>query len=152
MPLNCGKGLLSNQKFKIMKISEIQKLILDETGIKTSVKKGRGSMKGYTIFSPIFQGGEYPKFPFQWRVGFKDKFPKCDIKTMFVSEYSIDVYHGVELDAPLRFKKERKPKPISEQKVREWGSKNSQLRLDKAAARYAKKRRGTNGDNMVKYW
>ncbi len=38
----------------------------------------------------------------------------------------------------MEFKKERKPK-ASETTSKGWGSKNSQMRLDKASARYAKK-------------
>lgn len=133
-----------------MKTSEIQTAILTQTGIKTSIKKGTGSMKGYKIFSPIFQNGHYPKFPFDWRQAFKQHFPKCSIKTMFVSDYSIDIYHGVEDDEPINFKKERKPKTIDQMKVKQWGSKNSQLRLDKATRRHADKIR--RGIDTVKYW
>lgn len=135
-----------------MKISEIQQTIFDETGIKTSVKNPSGSMRGYVTFSPMFQNGAYPDFPIEWARAFKELFPKCSVKTMFVSNSQINIYHGVERDEPIKFKKENKPKTREEMKVREWGSANSQLRLDKAASRYGKKRRGPNGDGMVKYW
>lgn len=49
-----------------MKKSEIQQLIFEKTGIKTSVKKLKGSMKIYTAFSPMLQGGIYPKFDFNY--------------------------------------------------------------------------------------
>jgi hypothetical protein len=135
-----------------MKISEVQQTIFDETGIKTSVKKGTGSMRGYTFFRPMFQNGDYPKFSIEWAREFKERFPKCSVKPMFCSTTEINIYHGIEIDEPLKFKKESKPKSIEQMKVREWGSKNSQMRLDKTAARYAKKRRGAGGDSMVKYW
>lgn len=135
-----------------MKISEIQQAIFDETGIKTSVKHPSGSMRGYVTFSPMFQGGEYPSFPIEWARAFKERFPKCNVKTMFVSGNQINIYHGVERDEPIKYKKESKPKTIEQMKVREWGSENSQMRLDKKAARYAKRRRGPNGDSTVKYW
>jgi hypothetical protein len=135
-----------------MKISEIQQTIFAETGIKTSVKKGVGSMRGYYVFTPMFQGGVYPKFPVEWCRAFRDRFPRSDSSPMFSTVDRIEIFHGVEVDESVKFKRESKPKTRDEMSVRTWGSENSQIRLDKTAARYAKKRRGPSGDNMVKYW
>lgn len=136
-----------------MNISEIQQAIFDETGIKTSVKKGVGSTKDYTTFSPMFQGGKYPEFPFDWRQKFRSNYPETIPETVFVSGTQIKLHNTVLTGDAIQYKKERKPKPTDPDKISKgWGSKNSQMRLDKTAARYAKKRRGPNGDNMVKYW
>lgn len=132
--------------------SEIQRTIYLETGIKTSVKNGTGSMRGYVIFSSMFQDGKYPEFPFSWRRDFQKRFPDDNKRPMFVGSNQIHIYYGIQKDEPIKYNTERKPKPISEMKVREWGSENSQMRLDKKASRYAKKRRGPSGDRMVKYW
>lgn len=136
-----------------MTTSEIQNLILAETGIKTSVKKGRGSNRYHLIFTPMFQGGAYPEFPFAWRQAFIKQFP--DKGKLFSSASGTQLHicvQDITPDGPIEFKREKKPKKIQDMKVCEWGSKNSQMRLDKTAARYAKRRRGPNGDNTVKYW
>lgn len=120
-------------------ISEIQAIILNETGIKTSVKKGTGSVKDYTTFSPMFQGGKYPEYPFEWRRQFMAKYPETIPETVFVSGTQIKLHNSVLSGEPVDYKKEAKPKPIDESKVMKgWGSKNSQLRLDKASRRAAK--------------
>jgi hypothetical protein len=119
-----------------MKASEIQKLILTETGIKTSVKQGTGSMKNYLIFSPMFQNGIYPEFPFQWRREKGQAHPGAEPYPNFWGSTQIHIYN-IENDFKS-FKKERKPKEKEYQKVKQWGSKNSQIRLDKAVKRNAK--------------
>lgn len=127
-------------------LKEIQQSILDSTGIKTSVKKLTGSMKDYIRFSAMFQGGDYPKFSFEFRNEFKNSLGGGN----FASDYSFDIKQiYIDESEQLTFKKERKPKTIDETKVKSWGSKNSQLRLDKAASRHAK--RAING-NTVRYW
>jgi len=139
-----------------MKVSEIQQAIFEQTGLKTSFKRMTGSMKYHVKIWPIFQGGQYPNFPHSWVHEFNKQFKPDLAHDCFpygsIGELNIPATNFTEFD-PIQYKKERKPKPIDENSPqRTWGSKNSQMRLDKTAARYAKKRRGPNGDNMVKYW
>lgn len=139
-----------------MKVSEIQQTIFEQTGLKTSVKKMTGSMKYYIKIWPIFQNGVYPNFPFEWANEFKKQFKADFAHDCFaygsIGELNIPAINFTEFD-PISYKKERKPQPADPDKIEKgWGSKNSQMRLDKTAARYAKKRRGPGGDNMVKYW
>jgi hypothetical protein len=133
-------------------ISEIQTAILESCGIKTSVSKGSGSMKGYLRIMPIFQNGTYPSLPHDFVTQMRAKLSPfgTDDKPVFCTVSDIYVFDFID-DRQIH-KKESKGKDISEMKVKSWGSKNSQMRLDKTAARYAKKRKGLNGDNMVKYW
>ena len=136
-----------------MKTSEIQTKILAETGLKTSAKLYKtGSMNGYVRIMPIFQNGSYPSLPFDFVQKLKIELAAFDYsnKPLLCTISDICVFQ-IEYDSIL-MKKESKPKPIEEMSVSQWGSKNSQMRLDKTAARYAKKRRGPNGDKMVKYW
>lgn len=136
-----------------MKISEIQTAIFEQTGLKTSFKRMTGSMKYHVKIWPIFQGGQYPKFPFDWANQFQkqfkpdlahDCFPYCSVMELNIPLTNITVFD------PIQYKKERKAKPIEDMKVKGWGSKNSQLRLDKAAARYAKALR--RGENRARYY
>lgn len=120
-------------------ISEIQEIILNETGIKTSVKKGKGSVKDYITFSPMFQSGKYPEFSFDWRRQFAAQYPETIPETVFVSDTQIKLHISAITGEAIQYKKERKPLPFEKMKVREWGSKNSQMRLDKATARNAVK-------------
>lgn len=134
-----------------MKISEIQQKILTEVGIKTSVKKGSGSMKNYLILSPMFQNGSYPKFPFDWRRDFLKKFPDTDPITIAINGTQIHIHKTAISGEPVKYQKERKPKTIDPDKpTKGWGSKNSQLRLDKAAARYGGKIR--QGKDIVRFY
>lgn len=136
-----------------MTTAEFQTLILDETGIKTSVKQGKGSNKDYIIFSPMFQNGIYPEYPFQWRRELTGKYQDTEPPLIFTSGTQIQLHKTVIKGEPIQYKKERKPEPIDPNKpTKGWGSKNSQMRLDKTAARYAAKRLRPGGDNMVKYW
>ncbi len=123
-----------------MKISELQEIILKETGLKTSAKKMTGSMKRHVKIWPIFQDGKYPNFPFEWLQEFAKQFkgipetdtwPYCTVGDLCLPAALF------EFD-PITYKKERKPKPIEQMNVKEWGSKNSQMRLDKASRRAAK--------------
>jgi pyruvate formate-lyase activating enzyme-like uncharacterized protein len=126
-----------------MKVSEIQTLIFEQTGIKTSVKKMTGSMKFHYSFTPQFQGGEYPKYPYEWAKEFIKQFKTVPGHgNYFVNGNILDILslNFTEYD-PISYKKERKPKTIEQQAVKQWGSKNSQLRLDKATARNAKRLR-----------
>lgn len=127
-----------------MKVSEIQTAIFEQTGIKTSVKKMNGSMKRHIKIWPIFQGGKYPDFPFDWLQDFKKQFkgiPETDTwPYCTVSDLNLPAAL-FEFD-PIQYPKESKPKPIDDGKpMKGWGSKNSQMRLDKAAARNAIKMR-----------
>jgi hypothetical protein len=124
--------------------SEIQNYILETTGIKTSVKNGKGSMKGYVIFSPMFQNGSYPNIPFEFARGLIEVLKEYDnpLKPVFSTANQICVY-GLPVDEKKIFKKERKQKPTENPKG--WGSKNSQVRLNKAVSRYAKRLRNNPG-------
>jgi len=119
-------------------ISQIQTLIFEKLNLKTSVKKGTGSMKGYFKIMPIFQNGEYPNMEFNFIQELKQTLKQYDYqeKPLFCTTSEINIY-GIE-DDRLQYKKEKKPK-ASEGDGKGWGSKNSQLRLDKATSRYAKR-------------
>jgi len=125
-----------------MKVSEIQQAIFEQTGLKTSFKKMTGSMKYHVKIWPIFQGGEYPNFPFEWVREFAKQFKPDLAYDCFpygsTTELNIPAANFTEFDA-IVYKKESKPKPIDNGKpVKGWGSKNSQMRLDKASRRAAK--------------
>lgn len=122
-----------------MKVSDIQTKILIETGLKTSVKKYKtGSMKGYIRIIPIFQNGSYPSFPFDFVKKLKSELLIFDYeqKPVFCSTSEISVYQ-IDDDRIL-MKKEKKPKQLDTNKISKgWGSKNSQMRLDKTSRRAA---------------
>lgn len=124
-----------------MTASEIQTKILTETGLKTSVKKySRGSMIGYVRIMPIFQNGSYPSLPFDFVQKLKSELSEFDYanKPVFCTCSDISVFQ-IE-DDRIQMKKESKPKAIDPNKIMKgWGSKNSQIRLDKAISRNAKK-------------
>lgn len=133
-----------------MKISEIQKLIFERTGLKTTARHNKGSMKGYITIRPMFQGGDYALFPIEFAREIKstfktfgDNYPICGAQ-----DINIPIQNITEFD-PIRYKKENKPKEREQMTVKGWGSKNSQLRLDKATARNAKKLK--NG-KTARYW
>lgn len=119
-----------------MTTSHIQTIILTKAGLKTSVSKGSGSMKGYFRIMPIFQDGRYPNIPIELVNELKQLLSSFDYanKPLFISCSDVNVY-GIT-DDRLIMKKEAKSKPLTEGKG--WGSKNSQMRLDKASQRYAK--------------
>lgn len=129
---------------------EIQNRIFEVTGLKTSVRKGTGSMKGYVCIRAIFQNGSYPSFPHDFIQTLKAELASFDYANLplFCSVSEISVY-GIS-DEKTKYKNECKPKAIDESKPSKgWGSKNSQLRLDKATARNAKRlRAGTT----ARYW
>lgn len=124
-----------------MKVSEIQTAIFEQTGLKTSIKKNSGSMKEHYTIWPIFQNGSYPSFPAAWVRDFGKQFkpfgkafPYCGTSQLDIPIPNITVYD------PINYKKESKPKPLDDGKpMKGWGSKNSQMRLDKASVRNAKK-------------
>lgn len=124
-----------------MTAAEIQNRILTETGLKTSVKKySTGSMKGYIRIMPIFQNGCYPSLPFEFVQKLKSELASFDYanKPVFCTCSDISVYQ-IE-DDRIQMKKESKPKQVDPNKIMKgWGSKNSQMRLDKATTRNAKK-------------
>lgn len=122
-----------------MKVSEIQTAIFEQTGLKTSAKRRTGSMKHHYTIWPIYQGGKYPDFPFAWVQEFSKQF-KSFGHGVFCTVGSLDIpaANFIEFD-PIQYKKEHKPKTIDDGKpMKGWGSKNSQLRLDKASRRAAK--------------
>lgn len=134
-----------------MTASEIQNFILDKANLKTSVKIFKnGSMKGYVRIMPIYQNGSYPSIPREVWGELKELLSKYDYANfpLFCGYSEISVF-GIE-DDRIQMKKEAKPKEIAETKVKHWGSKNSQMRLDKAAARYADKIR--SGKNVARYY
>lgn len=124
-----------------MTASEIQNRILTETGLKTSVKKhSTGSLKGYIRIMPIFQNGTYPSLPFEFVQKLKIELASYDYanKPIFCTCSDISVYE-IE-DDRIQMKKENKPKQQDQNKIMKgWGSKNSQMRLDKVTSRNAKK-------------
>lgn len=134
-----------------MKASEIQTKILTETGLKTSVKKySTGSMMGYVRIMPIFQNGSYPSFPFEVVQKLKAELACFDYanKPVFCTCSDISVYQ-IE-DDRIQMKKESKPKEIDPNKtMKGWGSKNSQMRLDKTTSRNAKK---MNKGGVARYY
>lgn len=134
-----------------MKVSEIQTKILIETGLKTSVKKySTGSMKGYIKIIPIFQNGSYPSFPFDFVQKLKNELIEFNYadNPVFCGTSDISIYK-IE-DDRINMKKERKPKKIDPDKQNKgWGSKNSQMRLDKAISRNAKK---MNKGGVARYY
>lgn len=128
-----------------MKVSEIQQAIFEQTGLKTSFKRMTGSMKHHVKIWPIFQGGSYPSFPHEWVKEFIKQFrpdlPHDCSPYGSNMELNIPATNFTEFD-PIQYKKERKAKPADPDKVQKgWGSKNSQMRLDKATSRNAKKLR-----------
>jgi len=123
-----------------MKVSELQAAIFEQTGLKTSVKKQTGSMKHHYAFTPLFQNGEYPKYPIEWGRELVKQFKTIPGNgNYFTNGNILDILaiNFTEYD-PIQYKKERKPKTIEQMKGRTWGSKNSQMRLDKASRRAAK--------------
>lgn len=133
-------------------IADIQKIMFDELGLKTSVLIVKtGSMKGYCLFRPMFQGGEYPDIPFAWTQNARERFKEFYIENDPLHGVSCSIsqlyIYGVTGDK-MHFKRECKPK-VSESNP-SWGSKNSQLRLDKAARRYAKRVR--QGKKTVRFY
>lgn len=132
-----------------MTVREIQEYIFEQTGLKTSVRKGTGSEKGYFQIWPQFQNSEYPKIPFEVCRELKEILKEFDKEPnpVFCSTETILVY-GIE-DDRKKYKKERKPKEREEMNTRQWGNKNSQMRLDKAAKRYAKNLK--SGKTGVRY-
>lgn len=134
-----------------MKASKIQTKILNETGIKTSVSLiKKGSMKGYVRIRPMFQNGKYPDIPFDFIKELKIHLAQFDYgnKPLFCSTSEINIYQ-IE-DDRIKMKTERKQKVDDPNKPQKgWGSKNSQMRLDKATKRNAKKlRKG----GVAGYW
>lgn len=124
-----------------MNTQDIQSKIESLTGLKISVKKGKGSMKGYMIFWPQFQNGIYPTIPFEYTIELRELLKEFSTvkNPLFVSVTEVCVY-GVEGEA-VKHKRESKPKPIEDMNVKQWGSKNSQVRLDKAIRRHGEKLR-----------
>jgi len=97
---------------------------------------GTGSMKGAFIFWPQFQNGIYPTFDFSIVQELKKQLPEHWQNIFTISDISM---YNLDYEEPEKFKRESKGKSIEQMKVKQWGSKNSQLRLDKATARNAKK-------------
>lgn len=134
-----------------MKVSEIQTAIFEQTGLKTSAKRNKGSMKHHYTIWPIYQGGKYPDFPFAWLREFSKQFNSFG-QGVFCTVSSLDIPANNFTDFdPIQYKKEHKPKPVDPDKpMSGWGSKNSQLRVDKATARHAKA--VTQGKNTVRFY
>jgi hypothetical protein len=118
--------------------------------LKTSVRKGTGSMSGYVCIRAIFQNGSYPSFPHEFVQRLKIELQNFNYenKPLFSSISEISVY-GIS-DEKTQYKKERKPKPADDSKpMKGWGSKNSQMRLDKATRRNAKR---LKAGTTARYW
>lgn len=131
-----------------MNTPQIQKIIFEETGLKTSARSLTGSMKNYIRIMPMFQKGNYPTFPFEFVTKMKEQYPGMEPNPNFFSIDSFCIY-GLTTEGAEKYKTESKGKCIEQKNSPSWGSKNSQMRLDKAAARYGKKVR--RGENCVRY-
>src|ERR1700740_639397 len=93
--------------------AEIQQYIFDKTGLKTGVRSGKGSMKGYFIIYPIFQNGIYPNIDHSVIIELRRILPDSEPYPTFctVSDISIHESKGI-VNERLSYKKENKPKPI----------------------------------------
>jgi hypothetical protein len=127
-----------------MTTREMQDIIVEATGLKVSVRKGTGSLKGYYKFWPQFQNDCYPDFPIDIARKFQEQYPGQEPKPNFFTRSDFCVY-GLEPSEVKRFKREIKPKGIEDMKVRTWGSKYSQLRLDQRTRRNVKRLKDGNG-------
>lgn len=81
-----------------MKASDIQQIILKETGIKTSVQAPKkGSMKGYVIIRPRLMNGEVVRFPFEFVRKLKGELSQYDSarNPVFSNCQDISIY-GIE--------------------------------------------------------
>jgi hypothetical protein len=74
---------------KDMTIEQVKQTIETATGVKVSIRKGKGAMAGYTYFSV----NKNNKIDFNFRKEFVKQFPACDIKPAFSSDISIMIYH-----------------------------------------------------------
>jgi hypothetical protein len=128
-----------------MTTAEIQQLIYNETGIKTSAKKLTGSMKNYIRISPMFQNGKYPTFPFGFTQEMQAQHAGQEPNPNFFSIDGFSIY-GLTTENTVQYKKECKPKEIEELNAPTW--KGQQWRLDKKCQRFAK--RAKQG-NCVRY-
>jgi len=133
-----------------MTIKDVQNFIFEKSGLKTSVKNGTGSMKGYSIIWPMFQSGTYPSINYKIKEALSVLLIEFNTNEhpLFCSNSEVCIY-GICGDV-TKFKKEHKPKSIEQMNVREWGSKNSQMRLNKAAERHTKAL--YSGKNVVRYY
>ena len=124
-----------------MTTGEIQLKVFEMSGLKTSVRKGTGSMKGYFIVSPNFQGGEYPKIPREcWESMAKDLKEYDNPPNDLLCGYSNISVYGIVDSGRINYKREKRNHIVDDGKpIKGWGSKNSQIRLDKASARNGKR-------------
>jgi len=74
-----------------MTTSELSKRIEIETGLKTSVRKGSGSVRGYFIFTLR----NNKKFEYEYSRKLIKEFPQCDVNPPFANNYQIMIYHGI---------------------------------------------------------
>jgi len=63
-----------------------------ETGLVVSIKKGHGSMIGYTIFTTK----KSENFDYNYSRSIIKQFPVCELNPSFANNYSISIYHGIE--------------------------------------------------------
>jgi len=127
---------------------EYQTYLHELTGLKISVKKCTGSEKGYFKFWPQYQNGEYPNFEHELIQSLRSNDTSEEPNRNGFSISEILIFGLVESDC-VKFKREYKPKEISEMSVKSWGSKNSQMRLDKRSERNAKR---MNKGNTARYY
>jgi hypothetical protein len=85
--------------------------------------------------------------PYDFTQSLKKELSNFDYENMplFCTISQVSVYGLV--DEIIKMKKESKPK--QSELTKGWGSKNSQMRLDKATSRYAKK---INNGNVARYY
>lgn len=74
-----------------MKATELKNRIEAETGLKISVKNGKGSELGYVIFTVKSN----KNFEYEYPRNLIKEFPECDIKPAFANNYQIGIYHGI---------------------------------------------------------
>lgn len=92
-------------------VAKIQVLILNETGIKTSVSHLTGSMKGYIRFSPINKEmGIRPQFSDEQVNTLTEKIPH---KRKFISWFTIEIHSSQLTDTePIIYPQKRLKKQI----------------------------------------
>lgn len=138
------------------RISDIKAQVEKLTGVAVSVSIGRlgSSMRGYVIIRAKRKGGQNVEWSFENSIELTTMFIGLPETPTTCNKYELCVFVGNEAYNYSAPKTER-AKTISPQrekseqkKSKGWGSKNSQMRLDKASRRFAKRmKRG----NTVRY-
>jgi hypothetical protein len=141
-------------------ILNVKAYIEEQSGLKVSIKKEglKSSLKGYVTFSTKKVAGQFTEWSFELGRSFVEKYEKPEPYPTFGNKYKLSIYVGIELyNYDFRPpKKARAPKSQREERpepkeVKSLGARNpQQLRMDKAARRYAKNFK--SGKTGVRYW